>query len=67
MTVLRRHDGSRGVVYRQGRTITIRSDGGEVESQLDGDPGPPLPVEISIMPHAVNVMVPPGAGDGGPS
>ncbi len=60
MTLLRSHIGSKNVFYKRGKTITVTGDA-SVKTQIDGDPGPQLPVEIKIIPAAVNCMVPKGA------
>jgi len=57
MTVLKKHTGSGSVIYRQGKHILVSSDSQDVDTEIDGDPGPSLPVEIKILPQAVNVMV----------
>ncbi|ARN55827.1 class IV adenylate cyclase [Sedimentisphaera salicampi] len=43
-------------IYRQCRNISITSLGGSVVSQIDGDPGPKLPLEIKVLPSAVKVL-----------
>ncbi|AQQ08971.1 Diacylglycerol kinase [Sedimentisphaera cyanobacteriorum] len=43
-------------IYRQCRSISISSLGGSVVSQIDGDPGPKLPLEIEVLPSAVKVF-----------
>jgi diacylglycerol kinase (ATP) len=63
-TVFKRHAKSDTVVYRQGRYICISSDR-PIATELDGDPGPSLPVEISVMPQAVRLMVPRNAKPAG--
>ena len=61
MTVLKQHADSGDVIYRQGENITVSSKAGDIETEIDGDPGPTLPVEIKVIPQAVNMMVPEGA------
>ena len=62
MTFLGQHTKSKNVIYTQGKNISITSDMPEkIRTQIDGDPGPAFPVEIKVMPHAVNVLVPPNA------
>lgn len=58
MTMLKSHRRCKSVIYRQGKKIKIYSDT-FMRSELDGDPGPDLPLEISIIPQAVKVLVPP--------
>jgi YegS/Rv2252/BmrU family lipid kinase len=65
MTVLKQHTKSRDVIYRQGRTMRISSPVNGIFSEIDGDPGPALPVTIEVIPNAVNVLVPPGAKPAG--
>ncbi len=65
MTVIKHHAGSRDVIYRQGKSITVSSDSNSVETEIDGDPGPPLPVQIKVVPKAVNCLVPEGARPAG--
>jgi diacylglycerol kinase (ATP) len=65
MTVLKQHARCRGVIYRQGRKITVSSDSADIKTEIDGDPGPALPVEIEVIPHAVNCIVPEGAKPAG--
>lgn len=65
LTVLKLHANCRDVIYRQGKSITIRSTGGDVKAEIDGDPGPALPVQIEVVPAAVRCMVPPDAKPGG--
>ncbi len=56
-TVFKKHIRSNNVIYRQGKNIVVTSGSEEIDTEIDGDPGPPLPVEIKILPQAVNVMV----------
>jgi YegS/Rv2252/BmrU family lipid kinase len=65
MTVLKQHTHCRDVIYRQGRKITVNSDSADVKTEIDGDPGPAPPVEIEVIPHAVNCVVPEGAKPAG--
>jgi len=64
MTVLKQHAYGSDVIYRQGTTVRISSDA-DIPTELDGDPGPALPVEIKVIPQAVKVMVPEGAKPAG--
>jgi diacylglycerol kinase family enzyme len=32
-----------------------------LKTELDGDPGPNLPLEVTVIPQAVKVLVPPKA------
>jgi YegS/Rv2252/BmrU family lipid kinase len=65
MTILKRHAGSGDVIYRQGKNFTVSSEGARIETEIDGDPGPDLPMKITVIPHAVNVVVPEGAKPAG--
>jgi diacylglycerol kinase family enzyme len=58
MTVLKQHTFGSNVVYRQGRNITVSSDNADIKTEIDGDPGPGLPVQIKVIPKAVNCIVP---------
>ncbi len=64
MTILKQHIKSRDVIYRQGRKIIISSNS-DVRTEIDGDPGPNLPVEIEVIPKAVKIMVPKNAKPAG--
>ena len=59
-TVIGCHCRGSDVIYQQGKFIRITSER-DIPSEIDGDPGPVLPVDIKIIPAAVNVMVPKGA------
>jgi len=65
MTVLKQHTRCRDVIYRQSKKITVSSDSADIKTEVDGDPGPALPVEIMVIPHAVNCLVPEGARPAG--
>jgi len=52
-----------GVDTTGNHIYNISPDG--VTTEIDGDPGPPLPVEIKVIPEAVNVMVPKNAKPAG--
>jgi diacylglycerol kinase (ATP) len=58
LTVLKMRQISKGVIYRQCQKLKIYSDT-KIPTEIDGDPGPDLPLEISIIPKAVKVLVPP--------
>jgi len=64
-TVLKQHAYSSDVIYRQGESISISSNNACIRTEIDGDPGPALPVQINVIPQAVNVMVPVGAKPAG--
>jgi len=65
MTLMKRHSRFSDVIYKQGREITVSSLASGIYTEIDGDPGPSLPVNIKILPHAINVMVPAGAKPAG--
>lgn len=65
LTVLKHHSNRRDVIYRQGKNILVSSEKTGLATEIDGDPGPSLPVEINVIPHAVNVMVPKDAKPAG--
>jgi len=64
-TIIKQHTRGGDVIYRQGRSITVSSQSGQIATQIDGDPGPALPVEIKVIPQAVNCIVPEGARPAG--
>ena len=64
MTVFKQHADRPDVIYKQAKNIKVSSTV-PVLSELDGDPGPDLPLEISVIPQAVKVMVPKGAKPAG--
>ena len=61
MTIFKLHTHGSDVIYRQGKEITVSSTADCIETEIDGDPGPGLPVHIEIIPKAVKVMVLEGA------
>jgi len=65
MTVLKLHSTRSDVIYNQGKNITITSQADDIMTEIDGDPGPALPVAIEVIPQAVNCIVPPGAKPAG--
>lgn len=65
MTVFKQHAGCSDVIYRQGRDISVSSDSDDIDTEIDGDPGPALPVKIKVIPQAVNCIVPEGAKPAG--
>ncbi|MHC4260108.1 MAG: diacylglycerol/lipid kinase family protein [Planctomycetota bacterium] len=65
MTVLKQHASARDVVYRQGKDISVTSKAPDMATEIDGDPGPALPVQIKVIPQAVNCLVPEGAKPAG--
>lgn len=65
MTIFKQHTFGSDVIYRQGKSIVVSSDCPDIETEIDGDPGPALPVQIKIMPLAVKVMMLEGAKPAG--
>lgn len=65
MTALKQHADGSDVIYRQGKNIIVSSEAPDIETEIDGDPGPALPVQINVIPQAINVMVPEGAKPAG--
>jgi len=65
MTVLKQHADTGDVIYRQGQNIRVSSKINSVMTEIDGDPGPALPVQIEVIPRAVNCIVPEGAKPAG--
>ena len=62
--VLKQHADASDVIYTKAKNIKITSES-KIYSQIDGDPGPALPVEIKVIPNAVNCIVPPNAKPAG--
>ncbi len=61
-TLLRRHPLKGNCIYRQFRNLRIETDQ-PVESQVDGDMGPYTPLDVSVTPDRVKLIVPsPGQG-----
>ena len=52
-------------IYRQGKSIHISSTSRTVATEIDGDPGPSLPLQIDVIPQAVRVLVSPDAKPAG--
>jgi YegS/Rv2252/BmrU family lipid kinase len=65
MTILKHHADRGDVVYRQGKSISVSSNIDTIKTEIDGDPGPTLPVRISVIQHAVKCIVPEGAKPAG--
>jgi len=58
-TVLHQADRSRQVSRHTCKEVTISCPEADVPVQLDGDPGPTLPLSIQIVPAAARVLTPP--------
>jgi diacylglycerol kinase family enzyme len=65
LTILKQHADSSDVIYRQGKEISVSSQSTDIDTEIDGDPGPALPVQIKVIPQAVNCVVPEGAKPAG--
>jgi YegS/Rv2252/BmrU family lipid kinase len=65
MTALKQHINTGDVIYRQGKNITVSSTTERIMTEIDGDPGPELPVQIKVIPQAVNIIAPEGAKPAG--
>ncbi|MGD0552861.1 MAG: diacylglycerol kinase family protein [Sedimentisphaerales bacterium] len=65
MTIFQQHHRCGDVIYRQSKNITVNSTNPKLATEIDGDPGPAVPVQITIIPKAVRVMVPEGAKPAG--
>lgn len=65
MTVLKQHAKAGDVIYRQGKSIFVSSNTDLVMTEIDGDPGPSLPVHIEVISQAVNCIVPENAKPAG--
>ncbi len=65
MTVLKHHSNCRDVIYHQGKNVIISSDNNDIRTEIDGDPGPALPVRIHVIPQAIKCLVPEGAKPAG--
>jgi len=65
LTILKRHADRPDVIYRKCRRVRVRSSDDWVNTEIDGDPGPRLPIDIEVVPQAVRVLVPPGAKPAG--
>jgi len=65
MTIFKFHTDSRDVIYRRGKNIEISSTSPQVRTEIDGDPGPDLPMKIEVIPRAVKVIIPPKARPAG--
>jgi diacylglycerol kinase family enzyme len=64
-TIFNQHVRCGDVIYRQGKKIVVSSDNPDLSTEIDGDPGPAVPVEINVIPNAVRVMVLPGSRPAG--
>lgn len=65
MTLIKQHFRRQDVISMQGKRVTITSLLSDVPVEIDGDPGPALPLDIEIIPNALKVVVPKGAKPAG--
>jgi YegS/Rv2252/BmrU family lipid kinase len=65
MTVLKLNHRSKNAFYTQAQSIRVESQCNTLLTELDGDPGPSLPLDISVIPQAIQVLVPPKAKPAG--
>jgi diacylglycerol kinase (ATP) len=65
MTVLKINHRSKHAFYAQVQSIRVESECNHILTELDGDPGPSLPLDISVIPQAIQVLVPPKAKPAG--
>lgn len=57
-TLFNRAQQGPGITRKKCRHVRVSSDHSEIPVQLDGDPGPALPIEIEIMPAAAKILIP---------
>jgi len=60
LTILKSLQKSKNIIYKQCKKFKIYSES-PLKTELDGDPGPDLPLEVTVIPQAVKVLVPPKA------
>jgi len=65
LTAMKQTHRCKNTFYTQGRLVRVESERENLPTELDGDPGPAMPVDISIIPQAIQVVVPPGAKPAG--
>ncbi len=59
MIMLGRHTATEGIVYRKCHSAEIVGLEKGIVTQIDGDPGPSLPLRLDIIPAAVRVFIAP--------
>lgn len=64
-TIFKQHTFGSDVLYRQGKEITVSSSSADIDTEIDGDPGPAMPVYVKIIPRAINVIMLEGARPAG--
>jgi len=60
MTILKQQYKYSDAIYRQGKRILVTSQNSCLPVEIDGDPGPNLPVEIEVIPQAIKILLPRG-------
>ncbi|MFA5422818.1 MAG: diacylglycerol kinase family protein [Phycisphaerae bacterium] len=65
LTVFKQHWKSKDVISLQAKKISVSTDCENVLTEIDGDPGPSMPVDIEIIPQAVKIFVPENAKPAG--
>jgi diacylglycerol kinase family enzyme len=65
LTTLKMNHRCKNTLYTQAKSIRVESERKNILTELDGDPGPAMPIDISIIPQAIQVLVPPGAKPAG--
>jgi YegS/Rv2252/BmrU family lipid kinase len=60
LTILKLHANAEDVIYRQCKSVYVSSPSKDVRTEIDGDPGPSLPMQVEVIPQAVKVIVPKG-------
>ena len=63
LTMLAQSHRSHLVVRRKCQQLSVEAADPAVPVQLDGDPGPPLPLDVKVVPAAARVLAPPPRGD----
>ncbi len=65
-TLIKKHVDCGDVLYRQGKTVKVTAAPRHNHFvQVDGDPGPALPLTVGVIPQALEVLIPPGAKPAG--
>ena len=65
LTVLKQNHRSKHTLYAHAQSVQVESENNNILTELDGDPGPSMPLDISIIPQAIQVLVPPKARPAG--
>jgi len=65
MTLLKLNSRQSDVIYKQGKKIHLSTKEKNVNCEIDGDPGPSLPIDVEVIAQSVNVLVPPDAKPAG--